>query len=106
MLDGAYVHRVGCSDSLESEPRFLFTEIVAPHSMYEITDPQTWHSVQPLATTYTVMVNGAPWEEQHAETKVTKGVDVSYMTAAEVAVHMSVFSRLLRDYFRDLENPS
>lgn len=97
-LDGSYVHRIGYSETLSSQPVFLFKEIVAPDSMYEITDPRTWHSVQPLETTYTVMVNGAPWQEQHAETKTTVGKDLDRMSEDELELHLDTFEGDLWGY--------
>lgn len=100
MLEGEYVHRVGYSNSLESEPTFLFTERVRPYSAYEIVDRQTWHSIQPLKTTWTVMVNGAPWKIQHAETRTPKGKDLERMDQKMLREHLSVFSTRIGAYER------
>ena len=104
MLEGEYLHRVGFSPDLDSDPTFLFTEIVRPYSMYEIVHKQTWHSVQPLKTTYTVMVNGEPWDG-HSQTMPTKGKDLEKMEGTGVmkegtpfARHMSKFYMLLSNY--------
>lgn len=98
MLSGEYIHRIGASDSLGSEPIFFFKEIVRPFSMYEIIHPQTWHSVQPLKTTYTIMVNGTPWDTQHAATRMTKGKDLEQMAPMELMDHLRTFSNLLNEY--------
>lgn len=91
MLHGAYVHTVGFSADLESKPVFCFREIVRPYTMYEIIDRRTWHSVQPLKRTYTVMINGAPWESPHSDTRTTKGKDLEQMNPDELGIHLKEF---------------
>jgi hypothetical protein len=98
MLAGEYVHRIGYSPDLDSEPTMLFEEIVRPYSMYEITNKQTWHSVQPLKRCYTIMLNGPPWEEQHSHTRTTKGKDLDKFTESELTNHLSVFWELVSCY--------
>ena len=98
MLKGSYVHTVGFSQDLQSEPVFHFREIVRPYSTYGIIDRRTWHTVQPLERTYTIMVNGDPWEEPHAKTRTTKGKDLDRMTPEELGVHMKEFESLLNGY--------
>lgn len=100
MLKGEYVHKIGYSDSLGTDPTFVFTEIVRPYSMYEIIHPQTWHSVQPLQTTYTIMINGSPWDAQHAATRTTKGKDLDRMSQEDLATHLKTFANLLDGYFK------
>ena len=97
MLEGAYVHEVGFSPDLESQPVFCFKEIVYPYSRYEITNKQTWHKVQPLKTTYTIMCNTAAWEG-HSETRTTKGKDLEKMTDVDLTAHLQKFDELLNDY--------
>jgi hypothetical protein len=98
MLKGSYIHNVGFSQDLQSEPVFHFREIVRPYSMYEIVDRRTWHTVQPLERTYTIMVNGEPWENAHANVRTTKGKDLDKMQPNELREHLSEFLVLLNDY--------
>lgn len=98
MLKGSYVHRIGFSQDLQSEPVFHFREIVRPYSTYEIVDRRTWHTVQPLERTYTIMVNGEPWENAHAKVRTTKGKDLDKMQPDELREHMNEFLVLLKNY--------
>lgn len=97
MLRGEYIHRVGYSPDLESDPDFLLTEIVRPYSMYEITNKQTWHSVQPTQETYTLMVNGPPWDG-HTKTRTTKGKDLDSLDRMELEQHLKKFGHLIDNY--------
>jgi len=99
MLDGAYVHKIGYTPDLESgEPIQLCEELVRPYTMYSITNKQTWHCVQPLTTSYTIMINGEPWEDSHSHTRTTKGKDLETMADDELKVHLSIFDLLIRQY--------
>ena len=98
LLKGEYVHHVGGSPDLTTPPEFYFREITRPYSMYEIINPHTWHRVQPLKETWTVMVNGEPWEAQHKETRTTKGKDLQKMTPEDLKAHLDKFTGLLTDY--------
>ena len=98
MLKGSYVHRVGFSPDLTSEPTFHFREIIRPYSMYEITDRRTWHTVQPLERTYTIMVNGEPWDNAHANVRTTRGKDLDKMEPDDLHDHLTEFQMLLNDY--------
>jgi hypothetical protein len=95
VLDGNYRHWIGHSPTMDGEPLKVYEEILAPGTMYEITERQTWHSVQPLNMTYTIMVNGPPWEEQHSQTRTTKGKDLDKMDEEELKAHLDKISRLL-----------
>lgn len=99
MLKGAYTHNVGFSVDLQADPVFCFREIVRPYTMYEILDRRTWHSVQPLERTYTVMVNGSPWPEPHAKVRTTKNKDLDKMEPDDLKVHLEEFEGLLLSYF-------
>lgn len=106
MLKGAYVHNVGGSHDLTTDPIFFYREIVRPYSMYEITDRRTWHSVQPLERTYTVMVNGEPWSEPHVKVRTTKGKDLDKMQPDDLAFHMIEFVGLLSGYLDTIRGQS
>lgn len=103
MLKGAYIHRIGYSKDRASEPEFLFTEMVRPFSMYEIINQLTWHSVQPITQTWTIMLNGKPWEDSHAETRTTKGKDLESMSETELIRHLKGAAGMLNGYFHQQE---
>ena len=98
VLRGQYIQNIGYSESLESDPVFFYKEVVRANTMYEIVNPKTWHSVQPLETTYTIMVNGEPWEEQHSQTRTTKGKDLEKMNNHDLIKHLLTFSCYLSQY--------
>lgn len=97
MLKGAYIHSLGASVDLKSKPDFFERAIITPYSMYEIINPRTWHSVQPLERTYTIMVNGEPWGNPHKDVKTTKGKDLDKMSPEDLIIHLGEFKDLLRD---------
>lgn len=98
MKNGEYVHTVGGSADLESKPEFYIREIVRQYSIYEIINPKTWHRVQPLTTTYTVMLNSEPWDKQHIETRTTKGKDLDSMDEDALMEHFIEFENMLHLY--------
>jgi hypothetical protein len=98
MLKGSYIHRVGVSGDLQMEPGLLYREIIRPYSTYEILDRRIWHSVQPLEWTETIMVNGEPWENPHANVRTTKGKDLERMTPDQVQEHFARFRHNLIEY--------
>lgn len=95
VLKGKYQMFVGHSIDLQAQPREVATFIVSAGSSYEIVSPHTWHSVIPLETTYTVMVNGPPFEYQHKEVRTTKGKDLEKMTKDELLESLEVFKALI-----------
>lgn len=95
LLQGTYIHTVGYSPTLDSDPTFFYREIVRPNTMYEIVHRNTWHKVQPVTTTWTIMINGKPWEEQHSSTRTTKGKDLEKMPEDELIAHLQKFKRLM-----------
>lgn len=98
MLEGEYIQNIGYSPDLQSDPVFMYKEVVRPYTIYQIDNKQTWHTVQPTKTTYTVMLNGEPWDEQHAKTRTTKGKDLDRMEEKDLVVHFQKFCSLLSDY--------
>ena len=103
LLEGEYVHTVGGSVDLKSEPEYFLREIVRPYSTYEIINKQTWHRVQPIKTTYTVMINGEPWKESHSETRTTKGKDLESMERDDLVKHLNKFRVLLKEYLETVK---
>jgi hypothetical protein len=101
ILQGCYKMQVGYSvggreDSNHSE---VTTQILDRFSSYEITNPLTWHSVIPLQTTYTVMLNGPPFDAEtaHKDVRTTKGKDLDKMPEPELLEHLDLFKRLVAD---------
>ncbi len=97
LLKGSYIHSMGGSFDLEGQPEFFERSILRSYSMYEIINPRTWHSVQPLERTYTLMVNGEPWATPHKAVRTTKGKDLLVMEPEQLKVHLDEFKVLLKD---------
>lgn len=99
IVNGKYDMKLGCTqDRLEKEPRIICTTRMAPHSMYEITDPLTWHSVTPVTkTVHTVMLNGKPWDTEVAHTSIrtTKGKDLEKMSSEKLRNHLAFFNSMM-----------
>lgn len=100
LLDGSYRMRVGFSSDRTSQPKSVMDEILTKWSYYQITNPLTWHSVTPLTTTYTVMINGDPWpaDVAHTEVRTTKNKDLDKMPEADLLEHLNIFKRLVGEY--------
>ena len=101
VLSGGYKMNVGrFQNRFDKVLNTALSLVLMDGSMYEITDPLTWHSVTPLYPTYTVMVNGAPWTEDvaHTEVRTTKGKDLDSLAPDELAEHLATFRKLIEDY--------
>jgi hypothetical protein len=100
VLGGKYHMKVGMAPDRTSPPREVLEEVLTTGAAYSITDPLTFHSVTPLDTTYTVMLNGpvCPADVAHVETRTTKGKDLDKMSDEELQRHLRVFRELLSDY--------
>lgn len=100
VLEGKYRMTVGYSLDRESLPENVMTTIMTSGSMYEIVNPLTWHSVVPLETTYTIMVNGEPWKPDvaHQEVRTTRGKDLDKMPEDELLEHLKHFKELVELY--------
>lgn len=99
ILKGSYKMKVGYSDNRWSPPKEVMTTIMREGSAYEIVNPMTWHSVIPLDTTYTIMLNGLPWESHvaHSEVRTTKGKDLGKMSKEDLKQHLDTFKKILKD---------
>ena len=97
ILSGGYNMKVGKSKDLKSDPEDVASFYMGPLSGYEITSPLTWHSVIPLATTYTVMINGPAWspEVAHSKVRTTKGKDLGKLSPQELEDHLLAFQSML-----------
>jgi hypothetical protein len=93
---------VGYSQSRTEQPKPVLTVNLTKWSSYEITDPNTWHSVTPHGLTYSVMVNSGPWDTQtaHQEVRTTKGKDLQKMSDADLDEHLRAFLWLTDEYNR------
>lgn len=102
ILSGGYKMWVGSSETREGQAKDVASFILMDGSMYEITSPLTWHSVTPLTTTYTVMINQEPWaaDVAHKDVKTTKGKDLDSLRPDELEQHLATFRKLVEDYNR------
>ena len=96
VLEGEYVQRVGWSFGLTGCPPHYMTMRFGAGSVYEISDRHIWHSVQPLTTSYTIMINGPPWENPHSAAPTTKGKDLDRMSDVDLRKHLDKFKKLLK----------
>lgn len=96
VLEGHYRMKVGASVDKGSQPIIVSDILLGPGSAYSMPDPMGWHSVQPMETCYSIMVNGKPWgDEAHSAAPTTKGKDLDKMTPEQLADHLATFKRLL-----------
>lgn len=94
VVGGSYRHWIGRSNNRFDPPVPVLDSVMKPGSKYEITHPLTWHSVQPLETAYTIMVNGMNFPEMHVETRTTKGKDLEKLTDEQLlSLLTEVYSR-------------
>lgn len=101
LLDGAYRMTTAYSPDRTKDDRVeIATFVLEKWSSYEITNPLTWHSITPLKTTYTVMINGEAWPEDvaHVSVRRTKGKDLEKMPENDLADHLFKFKKLIRHY--------
>ena len=102
VLKGRYEMNVAysCGGREDNRPDNVAKFIMGKFSSYEITNPLTWHSVVPLETTWTVMINGKAWDEDFAHSAVrrTKGKDLDKMPQDDLADHLVKFRSLLEDF--------
>jgi len=100
VLDGEYKQLIGYSKTLEEKPKLTLDMIARPNFIYSITDRHIWHAVVPLRTTYTVMLNGPPWENAHKAAPTTKGKDLDKMSEEEMIEHMNSCRYFIKDYLK------
>lgn len=100
ILEGKYKMKVGRSSDRTRPPKDVITTIMTKGSIYEIVEPLTWHSVIPLETSYTIMLNGQPWDKYTAHESVvtTKGKDLDKMPEEELLVHLEKFKSLITEF--------
>lgn len=101
VLEGGYKMRLGRAPGRIQAPLPVCTIILNEGSSYEITDPLTFHTVEPVGKEcFTVMVNGEPWAEdvRHKDVRTTKGKILDKMTTDELKAHLNKFRELLRKW--------
>lgn len=98
VIGGRYVQHVWLAkDKDDKEPERVMEMALSRGALYEISKPMVWHSVQPLTTSWTIMLNGEPWDEptRHSETRTTKGKDLDSMDIHQLGNHLSLARRFL-----------
>lgn len=98
ILDGKYKMQLGQSIDRFSKPTELSTMICPTSFRYEIVSPLVWHSVIPFETTYTVMINGKPWDTDliaHKMVRTTAGKDLGKLSMDELRSHLTIFKDYL-----------
>ena len=101
VLSGGYRMGVGYSQSRIEKPDHVMNINLTKWCSYEITEAMTWHSVIPHGLTYSVMVNGPPWEGRaHQDVRTTKGKDLEKMSDADLEEHLRAFNFLVDEYNR------
>lgn len=100
ILKGRYLMELGRSDDRFLKPNHVSTLEMVTGSAYEITDPLTWHSVIPLETTFTIMLNSEPWTKDvaHRDVRTTKGKDLDSLLDSEEESYIDFFKILVRDW--------
>lgn len=97
ILEGAYNMKLGYSADRESPPKPVAQIKMVAGSRYEIIEPMTWHTVEPITdVVYTVMINGQPWKSDvaHSEVRTTKGKDLEAMPPEMLRAHLDKFAEL------------
>lgn len=90
ILSGEYEMEVGYGKGVEVPPSACKI-VLQPESVYEMTDPDGWHSVRPLnGPCWTVMVSGKPWNRPMNEEPKHK---LEPLSAERVAKMLAWFSR-------------
>lgn len=100
VLQGAYMMDVGMSIDRFGHPLNVASFCLRPNSMYEITNPLTWHKITPLEPTYTVMINGKPWDKEtvaHTAVRTTQGKDLDKMSLVDITNELVRFAALIRN---------
>lgn len=99
VLHGAYTQTLSYAPSLKSDLRYVVSkQLMRPGSFYDIVSRYTWHSIVPHMDTYTVMINGEPWEEPHICVRTTKGKDLDSLSDSSKNINLAIFEMLLKNY--------
>lgn len=98
VLDGSYEQTIGYSKYFNTLPEEVMKMRAVRGTRYEIVNPLTWHSIRPLTTTHTIMVNGATFSRQHEQVVTTKGKDLEKMSNDDLYIALNNFHRLLYNF--------
>jgi hypothetical protein len=101
ILAGSYDMQIGFTSDRESTAINEVTKLKLNEGCkYEIVNCLTWHKINPLELTYTVMINSNPWPNEVAHTAVrrTAGKDLDKLGVTQLQCQLAVFKILLRSY--------
>jgi hypothetical protein len=99
ILDGEYEMAVGHTPDLRSgEPSPVINVKLSAGSIYEMNDRHTWHQVIPRTRCYSLMVNGARWEDAHLRAPSTGGKGLDSMSGEELATHLAKCRELIGEF--------
>ena len=96
VLSGVYEMWVGHSKDLHSKPDSVIDVTLSAGSIYKMHNELSWHSVRPLTTAYSIMINGLPWKDKHSKAPTTKGKDLDKFTQEELRSHLDDFRSKLK----------
>lgn len=76
ILSGQYKMKVGFGEGM-IEPEVATTLILPTSTVYEMTNPNSWHAVCPINDiSYSLMISGLPWERpSHKSSKTLKQLE-------------------------------
>ena len=105
VLKGLYRHRVWNGIPLDKKAIDYYQlnnyepveHILTTGSMYSITDPYTWHSVQPLTECKSIMINTKTWEIKSDFCVFTKGKELFEVPKEEKIVQLKEFKKLYKN---------
>lgn len=93
IIEGNYKMDIGYNITLLPPP-VAATVILTPGSSYEMTDPDGWHSVNPIDTpTLSLMVIGKPWPNSNLLKRPSKLGQLSNETKLEI---INLFKQLYK----------
>lgn len=98
ILNGSYKMSLAHSTDRFSEPTDIDAELVLErYTEYSMTSPLTWHRIAPISETWTLMVNGKPWDSSIAHTAVrtTAGKDLGQLTPEDLKAFLQKASSLV-----------
>lgn len=96
ILRGGYWMGLGRSPDLVTKKVTMTSHLYLPEgSIYSITDPHVWHSVEPDKETWTIMINGPDFQHMHEAVRRTAGKGLSPVSPESVARDLGVFRQLL-----------
>ena len=96
VLKGVYRMRIGFSEHGWTKPDGWMTTDLSEGSTYAMTDEWAFHSVQPLTTCYSLMINHKPFDCPHELAPTTKGKDLDKMTEQQLWDHLGDFKDIIQ----------